>query len=65
MTEPLTERLRQATMAQRTAGHVEGFGTLLRWDEIDEDLSVAGILGVPEEELEKLAGFDPITSPSA
>ncbi len=35
------------------------YGTALRWDEIDEDLSVAGLLGVPEERLEELAGFDP------
>lgn len=60
VTAPLTERLRAATPAQRSAGRVEGFGTLLRWDAIDEDLSVAGILGVPEDELEALAGFEPI-----
>ena len=62
VTAPLSERLRQATPAQRAAGHVEGFGTLLRWDDIDEDLSVAAILGVSEDELEELAGFEEITT---
>ena len=56
---PLTVRLRAATPAQRSAGQIADYGTALRWDEIDEDLSVAGLLGVPEEILEELAGFDP------
>lgn len=62
VTAPLSQRLRRATPAQRRAGRVEDFGTALRWDDIDEDLSVAGILGVSEKELEELAGFESAAS---
>ncbi len=57
MTAPLTERLRAATPTQRRAGYVEGFGTNLRWDEIDEDVGVNWVLGVSEDELDEFAGF--------
>ena len=53
----LTERLRAATPTQRDGGRVEDLGTALHWPEIDEDLSVAALLGVSEEALEELAGF--------
>ena len=56
---PLTERLRAATAAQRDNGRVEDLGTALHWPEIDEDLSVAALLGVSEDDLEALAGFEP------
>jgi hypothetical protein len=56
---PLTERLRAATVTQRDSGRVEDLGTALHWPEIDEDLSVAALLGVSEDELEELAGFEP------
>lgn len=57
VTAPLTERLKSATPAQRHAGRVEGFGTALRWEEIDEDLGVNSVLGVSEDEIYELAGF--------
>ncbi|HEY8732691.1 MAG TPA: DUF2442 domain-containing protein [Candidatus Limnocylindria bacterium] len=56
---PLTDRLRAATREQRGNGRVQDFGTALRWDEIDEDLSVAILLGVSEAVLETLAGLGP------
>ena len=55
---PLTDRLLMATPKQRERGHVEDFGTTLRWDDVDEDLSVAALLGVTEDEIERLAGFE-------
>jgi hypothetical protein len=55
---PFTDRLRSATPEQRTRGRVVDFGTAVRWDDLDEDLSVAGLLGVAEGELEALAGFE-------
>ena len=57
VTAPLTPRLRAATAAQRRKGRVEGWGTALRWEEIDEDVGVAHVLGVPEDALDELAGF--------
>lgn len=57
---PLTARLHAATLEQRDGGRVVDFGTALRWEAIDEDLSVAGLLGVDEAELEALAGFESI-----
>ena len=36
------------------------FGTALRWEPIDEDLSEAGLLRVDEAALEALAGFGAI-----
>lgn len=57
ITVPLTERLRNATPEQRHRCRVDDYGTALRWDELDEDLGVAALLGVPEQTLEELAGF--------
>lgn len=57
---PLTARLRAATSQERGSGRVVDFGTALRWEPIDEDLSVAGLLGVDEAALEALAGFGAI-----
>ena len=54
---PLTERLREATKEQRQRCRIDDYGTSLRWDDVDEDLSVAALLGVPETVLEELAGF--------
>ncbi|MDE3102046.1 MAG: DUF2442 domain-containing protein [Chloroflexota bacterium] len=54
---PLTERLRAATAAQRRAGVVEGLGTMLHWEEVDEDVGVESLLGVTEDELYDFAGF--------
>jgi len=57
VTAALTTRLLAATKAQRDQGVVEDFGTGLRWEEIDEDVGVNYVLGVPEDELEAFAGF--------
>lgn len=54
---PLTARLRAATPAQRARGRVEGWGTALRWDELDEDVGIAHVMGVAEDELDAAAGF--------
>lgn len=55
---PLTDRLRAASREQRASGVVEDFGTALHWGSVDEDVSVAHLLGVAEEELYALAGFE-------
>lgn len=57
ITKPLTERLRAATPAQRRAGQVQGLGTWLHWEEIDEDLGVDYVLGVDEDEFLDFAGL--------
>lgn len=57
VTAPLTERLEKATPRQRRGGAVEGFGTLLHWEEIDEDIGVDSVLGVDEDEFLGFAGF--------
>ena len=57
ITAPLTDRLRNATPEQRQRCRVDDYGTALRWDDLDEDLGVAALLGVSEDALEDLAGF--------
>jgi uncharacterized protein DUF2442 len=37
-----------ATTEQRNAWELIGQGVGIHWDEIDEDISVAGLLGLPE-----------------
>jgi len=54
---PLTERLRAGTPEQRRGCQVEDFGTVVRWEELDEDLGVATILGVDEDAVLGLAGL--------
>jgi hypothetical protein len=56
---PLAEypRLAAATPAQRSEWVIEGFGTAIRWEEIDEDVGVWELLGVPEEMVFDAAGF--------
>lgn len=56
---PLTEfpRLNSATKAQRTNWEITDFGLAVRWPDIDEDIGLAGLLGVPETLLEEAAGF--------
>ena len=51
-------RLSEATIAQRSHFEILGTGQGVRWPEIDEDISVAGMLaGVPAQ-----AGVPPGTS---
>lgn len=54
---PHTERLRAATPAQRANWRVEGYGTALHWPDIDEDIGLANVIGMTEDELYGLAGF--------
>ena len=41
-------RLRGATSEQRSDWQLTGDGTGLHWPALDEDLSVAGLLGLPD-----------------
>ncbi len=41
-------RLRDATPEQRSRWELIGPGFGIRWAEIDEDISVAGLLGLPD-----------------
>lgn len=56
---PLAEypRLAAATPTQRSEWVIEGFGTDIRWEEIDEDVGVWELLGVPEDMVFDAAGF--------
>lgn len=49
--------LRDATPEQRGHGVVDENGTALWWDELLEGISVAGLIGVSESELEEFAGL--------
>lgn len=51
------EFLRDATPAQRAGGVVDMKGTALWWEELLEGISVAGLIGVSETELERFAGL--------
>ena len=50
-------RLAQATSTQRAHWEIAAFGTAVRWPELDEDIGVAAMIGVPESLVEKAAGF--------
>lgn len=49
--------LRDATPTQRARCIVDEKGTVLFWPELREGISVAGLLGLSETELEKFAGL--------
>jgi hypothetical protein len=40
--------LRDATKEQRSGWHLIGDGIGFHWPELDEDISVAGLLGLPD-----------------
>ena len=44
-------------MAQRSHWEITDFGLAMQWPDIDEDIGLAGLLGVPESLLEEAAGF--------
>lgn len=46
-----------ATKAQRDNWEITDFGIAIRWPDIDEDIGIAGLLGVPEDLVEEAAGF--------
>jgi hypothetical protein len=56
---PLTDfpRLHDATPTERSHWEITDFGLAVRWPDIDEDIGLAGLLGVPESLLEEAAGF--------
>lgn len=53
----LFPRLAAASPAARRKWRVTARGTAIRWPDIDEDIGLAGLLGVPESLLEAAAGF--------
>ena len=50
-------RLQSASENQRGNWKITAFGTGIRWADIDEDIGVAGLLGIPEELVDEAAGF--------
>jgi hypothetical protein len=56
---PLAEfpSLRSASAEQRAAWQIVDAGTAIAWPEIDEEIGLAGLLGVPETLLEEAAGY--------
>lgn len=48
--------LRDATPEQRRAGVIDDNGTALWWEDLLEGISVAGLIDVSEDELERFAG---------
>ncbi len=50
-------RLRDATPGQRSDYVIEDRGTGIHWPEVDEDIGVAYLLGIPERVLDELVGL--------
>lgn len=53
-------RLAAASPAEREHWEITAFGTAIRWPDIDEDIGVATLLGIPESLVEEAAGFETI-----
>ena len=51
-------RLRGGTREQLSDCTVTAFGSAIRWPQLDEDIGVAALLGIPEDDLEAAAGFE-------
>jgi len=51
-------RLVNATAQARNHWEITSFGTAIRWPDIDEDIGVGTLLGVPEWLVEQAAGFE-------
>ena len=51
-------RLAQASVAERDQWEIAAFGTAVRWPDLDEDIGVAALIGVPESLVENAAGFE-------
>jgi len=49
--------LAAATPEQRANWEITALGTAIYWPDIDEELGLAGMLGVSEDALEEAAGF--------
>lgn len=56
---PLGEfpELLNASASQRARWEITDFGTAIYWPDIDEEIGLAGLLGVSETALEEAAGF--------
>lgn len=53
----ISPRLLAATRPQRERWKLEGMGTAVHWPDIDEDIGVWTLLGVPEDLVLEAAGF--------
>ena len=53
----ISPSLHAATRAQREHWTIEGLGTIVHWPDIDEDIGVWTLLGVPEDLVLEAAGF--------
>lgn len=51
-------RLRDATSEQREDYVLEERGTAIHWPQVDEDIGLAGLLGIPEQVIEDLVGLN-------
>ena len=57
LSKSLLPFLREATPKERQNCRIEGWGTEIFWPDLDEIVGVNYVLGVPEDDLYKLAGF--------
>ena len=55
-----SDRLVHATPAQRENWTLEALGTAVHWPDLDEDIGVWTLLGVPEDVVLEAAGFEAI-----
>ena len=53
----ISPSLQAATHAQRERWTIEGLGTIVHWPDIDEDIGVWTLLGVPEDLVLEAAGY--------
>ena len=56
---PLAEfpELQRASKAQQANWEITALGTAVYWPDIDEELALAGMLGISESAIEEAAGF--------
>ncbi|OGO73384.1 MAG: hypothetical protein A3G84_05095 [Chloroflexi bacterium RIFCSPLOWO2_12_FULL_71_12] len=57
VSHPVPDWVRRAPLAQRRNCEVQGFGTAIYWPDLDEEMGVNEIFGVPEDLIDELAGF--------
>lgn len=53
----ISPSLHAATPVQRDHWTIEGLGTIVHWPDLDEDIGVRTLLGVPEDLALEAAGF--------
>jgi hypothetical protein len=53
-----SQRLTDATVKQRGAWRIGGFGTYVEWPSIDEHIGLWTLLGVSEQDVMEAAGFE-------